>query len=560
LNTYTISFDSLYKNAKRFSKLYLDYISDSETSSKLIHTFFRWDYRQSGDFEQQFQNLSERNFSRSKLCDLLNKQHEQFGFSSQIRKNIEKLASKNTFAVVTGQQVGLYTGPVYTIYKALSAIILAEKLRDLYPDYDFVPIFWLEAEDHDVEEVSQVSIFSGNDCKNFTLDFDASLKQSVGKLRLPESMSEFNTKFIESLPQTEFSQHLSSCINECYNPKNGYKQAFAKMMVSLLGGQGLLLLDSDCTEFKNICKPIFMKEIEQFPATSQNIITQSAKLEELGYESQAKPRAINLFLFDENGKRMKLEPVSENLIEVVETKEQFTKDHLLELISDSPERFSPNVILRSVVQDYVLPTSAYIAGPGEISYLAQFKTVYHHFNVPAPIVYPRASLTLIEPKVDRLLDKALNRLKLDGKKEVLEHFFSDPQAFENDMINAHAEIDIDSEFLNASNELEELLKKLSETVSQIDLTLMPSLDKLSSNIQQQLGGFKSKVVKSEKQKNSDLIKQIEKTHTHLLPNGTLQERAINIIYFLTKYSPDLINELKQILINHSPDEHIIVEL
>jgi bacillithiol biosynthesis cysteine-adding enzyme BshC len=560
LNTYTISFSSLYNNAKSFSKLFLDYISNTEQTSKLIQTFFRWDFRQSGDFEQHFVNLAQKEYRRQEICELLKSQHERFGSTDSIAQNIEKLQSRNTFGVITGQQVGVYSGPLYTIYKALSAITLAEKLHELYPDYEFVPIFWLEAEDHDVEEVSEIASYSGNSLNEFTLEFDHQKKHSVGKRLLPESIRDFNDGFLETLPKTEFYDQISECIHTCYNPSFGYKDAFAKMLVKLLGSEGLLLIDSDCKEFKTLCKPLFLKEMETFPKTSQQIIAQSALLEEAGYASQAKARAINLFMFDENGERLKLEPLNDNTIEVVETNQTFQRSQLLELIEESPERFSPNVILRSLVQDFVLPTSAYIAGPGEISYMAQFKTLYDFYNVPAPIIYPRASITLVEPKIDRLLDKALLSLKLDGKKEVLEAFFSDPQAFENTLITADSKMAIDQEFTIASNQLDDLLKTLSVSVSDIDLTLLPSLEKLAANMQQQLWGFKNKVLKSEKQRNSDLIKQIEKCNTHLLPKGTLQERMINILYFLNKYGPDLIGELRQVLKKHSPEEHIVIEL
>ncbi len=559
MNTYTISFSSLFQ-AKRFSKLFLDYISNTDTTNQLIQNFFKWDYRQSGDFEQHFLDLAKRRYLRPELCSILNTQHETYGFTEQIQANISKLADEKTFTVVTGQQVGLYTGPLYTIYKALSAIALAEKLRDLYPDYDFVPVFWLEAEDHDIEEISTVSSFVGNSCKNLTLEIESHQKQSVGKLKFPESISAFNVDFLDHLPETEFLEHVSACIHECYSPQNGYKQAFAKMLVKLLGDEGLLLIDSDSLAFKSLCKPIFVKEVERYPKTSQNIIAQSALLEEHGYESQAKARAINLFMFDEHGRRLKLEPVSEEIIEVVETRQQFQKNQLLEMIQDSPDRFSPNVILRSIVQDYVLPTSAYIAGPGEISYMAQFKSNYEFFEVPSPIIYPRASITLIEPKIERLISKALGSLKLDGKTDVLEKFFLDPLTFENDLINASSLMDIDEEFLKINAGMENLMKELSYPISQIDLTLMPSLEKLTSTISQQLNGFKSKVIKSEKQKHADLIKQIEKSKTHLLPNDSLQERVVNIMYFLSKYSPNLIQELKEIILKQSPQEHIIVEL
>ena len=295
---------------------------------------------------------------------------------------------------------------MYTLAKILTAIRLANQLTERYDEYKFVPVFWLEGDDHDFNEVRAVNILDNENqilnigYKEEISDDDA--KQSIGNLIFDESLNEFLSKIDLNLRETEFKNDLINKLKECYQVGKSFKKSFRDLLFFLFDEFGLIIFDPQDTKVKSILKPIFKKEINDFKIHTQKLIQVSAILEEV-YHAQVKVKPVNLFYHTDDG-RYSIEPVEE-IYKLRRKRKQFTKDEILAEIENSPERFSPNVLLRPICQDYIFPTGLYVAGPSEISYFAQVTPLYDFYDINTPIVYPRSSFTLLEKNIASSLDK-----------------------------------------------------------------------------------------------------------------------------------------------------------
>lgn len=559
MQTHVLPYHKIGGGGRSFSRLFLDYLA-AGSEDNIFSRFFSGDYRKDGDIEKKLQLLTKRTYNRPALAALLKKQNTAFGCNEKTLRRIDELLNPNTVAIVTGQQVGLMTGSLYTIYKTLSAIILSEELKAKFPAYNFVPIFWLEGEDHDYDEAASVSLLSENQLKNFQYDEKTYMpNQSVGRTRFSEDIENFTNEFLSALPPSSYHDQIGTLLRETYKPGETFETAFAKTMMRLFASEGLVLCSSNDREFKLLAKSIFIREIETSPQSSQNVIAQSALLEEKGYEAQAKTRPVNLYLY-ENDQRSRIEPAGKEAFMLHLGKDRLTKSQLLELAHDAPERFSPNVILRPIVQDTVLPTLVYIGGPGEIAYFAQYQRNYEFFNVPMPFIVPRASLTLIEPKIWRVFEKISGLEEQQDPKEATADFFADVQEFLKSAITATSSVEIESEFSQTDHIIQTEVERLALRLEQIDPTLRQSLEKIASQVSNQFDGLKAKSFRAEKHKHAELVQQIEKCETNLFPAGVLQERAVNIFYFLNKFDLSLIQQLKEAIKAQTETGHLIVEL
>ena len=540
-----ISFSDIPKH----QNLFLDYLYEFQN----VQEFYENNFRSKEDYISLFKKISQSKSKREfDLSGLLKDQYaDSANVSSKTLRNIELLNNHKTIAILTGQQLGILGGPLYTIAKILTTIRLANQFSERYDEFKFVPVFWLEGDDHDFNEVRSINIF---DIENQILNIgykeeisDDDAKQSIGGILFDESLNEFFTKLEGSLRETEFKPELLSRLKEYYKVGKSFKQSFKDLLMWLFDEYGLVIFDPQDPKIKSILKPIFKKEVNDFSIHTQKLIQTSARLEEL-YHAQVKVKPVNLFYHTDDG-RFSIEPV-DDIFKLRRKRKQFTKDEILAEIENAPERFSPNVLLRPICQDYIFPTGFYVAGPSEISYFAQVTPLYNFYNIVTPIVYPRASFTLLEKNVAAALDKydlSMNDIFL-GFDELKEK-----------VIAELSENNIENVFHESENDIELIFDKLKENLFAIDKTLVDSSGKTKEKILSAINELKTKAVKAQENKHETTIRQLTRISNLLYPNGNLQEREINFTYFYNKYGRELIRKLYD-EISVSEFEHQIITL
>ncbi len=528
--------------------LFLDYLYEFEN----VKEFYKINFRDKDEYLKIFKKISDsHDHSRETLSHALKNQYSEFTPSAKTQKNISSLSDKKTLAVVTGQQLGILGGPLYTFYKIITAIKLAAFLSERYDEYYFVPIFWLEGDDHDFNEVRGINLI--NDTNGITKIayaeelIDEDNKGSVGILKFNESLETFYTELEKTLRSTEFTAPLLEKIKSFYKTGATFKAAFKELIFWLFDQYGLVIFDPQDSKIKELLKPIFKKEIIDFRIHTEKLVSTSAKLEEV-YHAQVKVRPINLFYSNEEGRYL-IEPV-ENEFRLKRKRKKFTLEELLSLIESEPASFSPNVLLRPICQDYILPTSFYVGGPSEISYFAQVMPLYDFYKIESPIVYPRSSATIIEKNIASVIEKFdIN----------LNEMFHDPEKLKQKIMDSISNTSVDEIFNNTSNQIEIALDQLKEKLFEFDKTMSDAGSKYKQKIFHDLEILKEKTIEAQKRKYETTLRQVDKVENVILPNSVLQEREINFIYFANKYGLDILkNIFDELAINKF--EHQIINL
>ncbi len=522
-----MDFSRLMRTENGFSKLFSDYVNDFHKVKK----FYGLDFRAQHSFQVSAEKRLASYSHRGIVCEVVREQNLQFGASEKTKSNIDLLGSENAVAVVTGQQVGMLGGPLYTIFKTITCIKLADQLNEQFPAFHFIPVFWLEGEDHDFEEVNKVSVLTSEFMPS-TIEYTPKSRKgqrnfgAVGTIATDETVSTFLDDLSKLLVATEFKPALFEHLQSFYCPPSTFMRGFVSFLNLFVGAEGVVFIDSSDPRLKKVVAPIFAKEINEFPKVSQLIIRQSAALEE-EYHAQIKTRAMNLFMFHEGG-RYFLEPREHDFV-LRGTRKSFSKEELLRVVDSAPESFSPNVALRPICQDTLLPTVTYVAGPSEIAYFAQLKPVYDYFSCHYPILYPRASATIVEERQMKILDK----FQL-GLSEVLEQ----PDKISKKVIGMMEEVKLEELFGETTNHILDAVNELKFGLNYIDPTLMGPLESTREKIESLIRILREKTAEAQQRKHEIALRQIQKVLNSLLPNGIFQERALNAVYFLNKYGPE----------------------
>jgi bacillithiol biosynthesis cysteine-adding enzyme BshC len=545
LRVETLSFDRIPHQ----SRLFLDYLRDPTALREFYPSAVRFHHELPARAPEV---LAAYQTNRNALCDALQDMNAAWGAGEETLKNIQMLREADCLAVVSGQQAGLFSGPLYTIYKALSAVKLAGCLTQR--NTRAVPVFWIATEDHDFPEVAKAE-FIGRDCKLAHVEVSPELHREglpVGRVILDESINTVVDQLLELLPSSEFTPDLEVVLRDSWRPGRSYGEAFARMMTSLLGRHGLVLLDPLDPRMKALAAPLYATAALRAHDIATAIDARSRKLVEAGYHAQvtASENSFPLFIHDENGARHALIRAADGRYVTKQRDEAYTAEEIASLALAQPERFSPNVTLRAVVQDYLLPTIAYYGGAAEIAYFAQTAEVYRLLQRPTTPILPRASLTMIERHTGRVLE----RYGL-----TLADLFAGPENVLKRVVEEHLGADTAKSFAKTELAVNSELDDLREQLRSIDPTLADALETGRRKINHQLEGLRTRFHRSQMARDEAAHRQLQRAFDQLYPNKELQERHINITSLLARHGRYVVDWIYH-AINIGSNEHHIVYL
>ena len=469
---------------------------------------------------------------RDAIADLVQAQQRARGASDAAISATALLRNPQTVAVVTGQQAGLFGGPLFTLLKALTALRLAEQVRTEH-GVPTVAVFWIDAEDHDWDEVKSCSVLD-SDMKPLAIaagDPPQAHSGPVARVRLDESVNAAISALEAAMPGTEFTPALIDGLRHAYAPGTGMADAFGRWLETVLGPRGLIVFDASDPAAKPLVSHIFALEIEQAGQTARLAAEAGAALEARGYHAQATPQEGSLALFHMNAGRQPIKPHQAGFL-VGERPESTAA--LLEAVRSSPEEFSPSVLLRPIVQDTLFPTVCYVAGPNELAYLGQLRRVYDAFSIPMPLIQQRATATLVDSNALRFLtryDVALESLRAQD------------EAVLNAVLEAQLPPSVETSLDEAVRTLEQRMERLAKEVVQIDPTLEGASRSTLSRMQDDLKKLHGKIIQAAKRKDETLRRQFQNARAQAFPGGEPQERAVGFVYFLNKYGPALVDRL-----------------
>ncbi len=472
--------------------------------------------------------FSDKKFSQEKrktLVSVLKKQYKKIGVekSATLWDSLDALEKENTFTVITAHQPSLFTGPLYYVIKIFSTINLANQLNEKYPNKKVIPVFITGGEDHDFEEVNHLNIFGK------TINWENSEKGSVGMMST-KTLAEPLAQLFDVLGDSENAETLKRVIGSAHKKFEKYSEAVISMVHEFFGKYGLVVLDMNNPELKRQFSPILKDELE-YQSSGKIVRKTIEELEAVDYPNQAFPRDINLFYL--KGQMRNRIEIENNVYKIVDTDLQFTKQEMLEELENHPERFSPNVIMRPIYQEFSLPNLAYIGGGGEIAYWLERQSQFKHYNLNFPMLIRRNSMLWIDGGTNKKLAK---------------FEFSIPQIFEStDVLLKKLVIEISDQTLNLNEEIakiENIFSGISSKVTSIDKGLKKYVLAEKTKQIKVLKNIESKIIRAEKQNNESSVNQVRKLREKLFPKDGLQERHDNFIPFYLKYGDSFFETLK----------------
>ncbi|MBI4409706.1 MAG: bacillithiol biosynthesis cysteine-adding enzyme BshC [Gemmatimonadetes bacterium] len=449
-------------------------------------------------------------------------------------RRLERLRSGDGVFVTTGQQAGLFTGPLYTIYKIMSAIRLAGVLERVL-DRPVAPLFWVASDDHDWEEASQIEVLSPDlDLRRVALSSAAEVPRSMARIPLDDTIEETVLGLARALPDTEFTPALLERLRAAYRPGQSMAGAFSELVADLFRPFDLLIVDAADPVIKELAADVLTRELEQSAQHELLLAEQTARLQTAGYHAQVTigAGASNLFYEDAQSGRDRLLR-EDGAWRLRRSKRTFTEPELRALIEREPGRFSPNVLLRPVVESSVFPTVAYVAGPAELGYYAQVGCLFRAHGIEMPLVFPRASLTLVEGKVRKVLDKF--GLEVDDFRRPARELMDAP--------GDGLPVEITATLAELRRRIEDGYRQLTEGSRAIDATLEKPLAGARNSSLLQLEEAEKKIGQHWKRRNSVALDQLEKARLNLFPGGQPQERVFNVFQYLARYGPALLGAL-----------------
>lgn len=530
----------------RASRLLLDYLYDFEKVSPFYpHSPFRLEsYRVLAD------QLRFPESQRKALRDILWRQNQAFGCGESALANIDRLAEPGTFAVVTGQQVGLFSGPSFALYKALTTVRLAAYLSE--QGIPSVPVFWAATEDHDLEEVSTCTLLDNN-YEAVTLRVEGERpapRCPVGQVEIPSSIPEVLSQVRQLLPDGPGRDQLMVDLEECYQPGTGWGKAFCRLMARLFQSWGVVLVDPSDEGIQQLASGVYRQASDQAGPILAALKERSQALLHEGYHAQVHLQEESTLLFaNVGGNRVALRREGEAFH--IDGNPRMKLSEVGDWISRSPQDFSANVLLRPLVQDRLLPTIAYVAGPSELAYLGQAQVLYQDFGRPQPVIFPRAGFTLVDPRSRRWLDKY--GLQVEDVWKGAGHLGGRIAAA------GGAAPGWSERFDESRKSVIHALEGLRKDIEVLDPTLLEALTHSRDKVVYQLDRLQGKLTRSALQRSENLAKHEKLLLRFLFPQKNLQEREVSGIYFLGRAGYELLHRIYECIQVHS-SEHQVIKL
>jgi bacillithiol synthase len=486
---------------------------------------------------------------RGEMAQVLAEQQEQRGAPARAREAARQLADPRAVALVTGQQAGLFGGPLFTLLKALTALKLAEKVSREH-NVPAVAVFWIDAEDHDWNEVRSCTVFDetlGTHSISLPARSASADPAPVATVKLDRSISTALDELERVLPPTEFRAGLMADLRAAYAPGTGMASAFARWLERVLGSRGLVVYDSSDPAAKTLAADVFVRELTTPGETSKLAATTGADLVARGYHVQVQPQDEAVAVFHLDGGRR---PIRQQEGQFVIAERKYEPADLIEEARTAPTAFSPNVLLRPIVQDTLFPTICYVAGPNELAYLGQLRQIYDRFGVQMPLMYPRASATLVDSGALRFLQKY---------KLPLEALQPQDESALNQLLEAQIPTSVEDSFSGVAHAIETTMGRLVQTIPALDPTLQGAAQSTLGRMQHDLSTLHNKIIQAAKRRDETLRRQYTRARALAFPQGHAQERTVGFISFLNQYGPALIDRLDMEL-PLDPGHHWIVSV
>ena len=501
-----------YWQTGKFTKIVLDYIHRDDA----LKNFYSNPVNIDG-IKSTIKARKKFSTNRKLLVDEFTKQYQHLEDCPSVKANVETLLNENTFTICTAHQPNIFTGHLYFIYKILHTIKLADSLKSELPEYNFVPVFYMGSEDADLEELNHIVI----DGEKYT--WQTQQTGAVGRMKVDDALLKLIDKISGRLSVEKYGKTLIDLLKQCFTKSSTIENSTFLFVHHLFKQFGLLVLLPDNAAFKKEMTGIFEEDI--FNHTSSEIVNRSSQKLSENYKAQAYPREINLFYLKDN-LRSRIVPVKDHFV-IHDTDIVLTKEEIKKQLIEYPERFSPNVILRGLLQEIILPDVAWIGGGGELAYWLQLRDLFNHYQVPFPVLLVRNSFLIADERADRLLQKLnLHVIELfQGKQNLMDKLVKRES----------------SSVLNLGDQkkqFDSIYSEIKSIVSTIDPTLKPHTEALEAKQMKKLSELEKKMLRAEKRKFSDQKNQLDSLFSLLFPGDGLQERTENFMLFYSRWGND----------------------
>jgi bacillithiol biosynthesis cysteine-adding enzyme BshC len=516
--TLSNSFSASYISCKQtgyFSKIVTDYISQNNS----LQNF----YKHSPDIKGIKNAITSRkkfNTNRVLLVEQLEQQYRTVEASEKVKESIQALKEENTFTICTAHQPNIFTGHLYFIYKIIHTIKLADALNRELPGYKFIPVFYVGSEDADLEELGEVFI-NGEKYK-----WETPQTGAVGRMVVDDELLNILKKIKGQITVEPFGKEVIGLLQNCYVKGRTIQDACFCLVNKLFGEQGLIILLPDDAELKRAMLPVFVDDI--FSNKPSEIVTKTSEKLAEHYKVQAHPREINLFYLKDNIRNRIVQ--QKDLYKIHDTIIQFTKEELKNELINHPERFSPNVILRALYQETILPNLVFIGGGGELAYWLELKEMFDHYKVPLPVLVLRNSFLLINEKLNSLIQK----FSLTDND-----IFKSEDELLKDIVRKNTSHKLNLE--KQKHQIQSVYKEIGAAVTEIDTSLIKHVDALQAKLLKKLAELEFKMLRAEKRKFVSYQNQLKKLKLNLFPGGILQERVENFMPFYATWGKDFLN-------------------